>query len=171
MAEVFTIKDISEKHGISKKNITKHCNKGRFILEDIEYIAKNIAKPNAKRAKWQIAIFEPELKNNTTANAENLELDEFKPRDIKEKHIAVKIEKDAAHKEKLEQEIKENKIRQFQEYLEIEKDAMLQAGAPVKEFIRENITDAEILEEWNLTWETFLNDVYTKLSNHIANEL
>ncbi len=39
------VQDICKKHYISHKNVLKHCQRGRFILDGIVYEAKDVSSP------------------------------------------------------------------------------------------------------------------------------
>ncbi|MCP3965126.1 MAG: hypothetical protein GY750_09690 [Lentisphaerae bacterium] len=52
------VQDICKKHSISHKNVLKHCQRGRFILDGIVYTAEDISKPDSCNAKWEITALE-----------------------------------------------------------------------------------------------------------------
>ncbi|QSH42363.1 hypothetical protein P0136_03150 [Lentisphaerota bacterium ZTH] len=52
------VQEVCDKHNISHKNVLKHCQRGRFILEGIVYTAEDVSKPDARNAKWEITALD-----------------------------------------------------------------------------------------------------------------
>lgn len=164
-----TVKELCDKHKLSAKNMVKHCRKGRFSLDGVNYLAKDVSKPGSKRAKWIIEL-EPQHLTHRKADG-TADKCHTQTGGLKEAKLAIGIKKDQATIQKIEQEIKEKKLEKFMEYLSLEKEIMHHCSAELKEFVVEHLKTEQDIEEWNESWSIFIETVYNRLSKAIFESL
>ena len=164
-----TVKELCEKHGLSAKNMVKHCRKGRFSMGGVWYVASDVSKPGSKRAKWSISV-EPEhlkhRKKDGTADKRHTQSG-----GLKEAKMAMAIKRDQVAIKKIEQDIKEKKLEAFMQYLALEKEVMHHCSAELKEFVEPHLKTEKDINEWNENWAVFLETVYNRLSKAIFESL
>lgn len=159
-----TVKELCEQHKLSAKNAIRHCQKGRFVLDDITYMAKDVSGPGSKNSKW---VIEPEkAKANGTADRRHTQ-----GGSLKDARVAVQIKKDQVTIQMLEQQLKEKKIEHFLEYLNLEKEAMHHSSAELKLFIAKFLTNEADIQQWNSTWANYIENVYNQVSSAILESL
>ncbi|MCP3966554.1 MAG: hypothetical protein GY718_09405 [Lentisphaerae bacterium] len=147
------VQDICKKHHISHKNVLKHCQRGRFILDGIVYTAEDISKPDSCNAKWEITPLEGEQPEHAVVSAkEKLQL-------TKQRHLETQIKK-------LEQTIMEKRIHVFEEFIDLNTRLLVKDFAPLKEFVIEHIDEKEH-ENWNQLVDNCITKLYTDLSKAV----
>lgn len=164
-----TVKELCEKHKLSAKNMVKHCRKGRFTLDGVNYVSKDVSKSGSKRAKWVIDL-EPQHLTHRKADGTQ-DKRHTQTGGLKEAKLAVGIKKDQITIKKIEQDIKEKKLEKFMEYLSLEKEIMHHCSAELKEFVVNHLKTEQDIEEWNESWSIFMETVYNQLSKAIFESL
>ncbi|MCP3967035.1 MAG: hypothetical protein GY750_18720, partial [Lentisphaerae bacterium] len=129
------VQEVCNKHSISHKNVLKHCQRGRFLLDGLVYTAEDISKPDSRNAKWEITPLEGEQPELDASFAK------IKLQLTKQRHLETQIKK-------LEQTIMEKRIHVFEEFIDLNTRLLVKDLAPLKEFVIEHIDEKEH-ENWN----------------------
>ncbi|QSH42401.1 hypothetical protein P0136_02955 [Lentisphaerota bacterium ZTH] len=151
------VQEVCDKHNISHKNVLKHCQRGRFILDGIVYTAEDVSKPGARNAKWEITALEGKQPEHAEMNA-------------KEKLMSKKIRLLELQAQRLEQTVLENRIEVLNRFLDCLNTSFLKQIQDVKEFISEYI-DEKDYDNWNQVIEKFIIETYTESSEVVFESL
>ncbi len=151
------VQEICKKHNISHKNVLKHCQRGRFILDGIVYEAEDISKPDSRNAKWEITPLEGEQPEHAVVSAKE------KLQPTKQRHLETQIKK-------LEQTILEKRIHVFEEFIDLNTRLLVKDLAPLKEFVIKHIDEKEH-ESWNQLVDNCITKLYTDLSTAVFESL
>ncbi len=172
-----TIKELAEQSNLSQQAIIKRCRKGQFELKGVSYIAKNIAKAGAKRAKWN--ILKIDQANNISSSDEVQSINSStnsitngqQPASLEQAKLLMQIKQLQAQTKKTEEQLKENKLKNFAEYVAMQKEIMVNGTAEIKEFVKKHVEKEQDILEWNNLWSNYIETVYNQMSKTLFESL
>ena len=107
------------------------------------------------------------VNNSTNSIAETQQ----QPTNLEQAKLLMQIKQLQAQTKKTEEQLKENKLKNFAEYVAMQKEIMVNGTAEIKQFIKKHVENEQDILEWNKLWSNYIETVYSQLSTTLFESL